>query len=81
MCFNDSNKIFRLLEVKYLKLIFSVLTMFSGKGQGPSEIQCTNKRRGQCGKFCSVSTVTVLMLENGPADSYTSLIMSRKLTF
>jgi len=50
--------------------IVSVLTAFSVKGQDPSETQYANKNRGQCDKFCSDSSITVLMLENRPEDSY-----------
>ena len=61
--------------------IVSVLTAFSGKGQDPSETQYAKKKRGQCGKFCSDSSITALMLDNGPEDSYRSLVMSRKLNY
>jgi hypothetical protein len=61
--------------------IVSALTAFNGKEQDPSETQYAKKKHGQRGKFCSDSSITVLILENEPSVSYRSLVMSRKLNY
>ena len=68
-----------IFEKNFALNIVRVLTAFSGKGQDPTETQNAKKKRGQCDKFCFDTSITVLMLENGPEDSYRSLEMSRKL--